>query len=47
MRSKFGSKILVGLLYGQALFGLVAVGAVVAKDYSPSTRAAVTDARQA
>lgn len=32
MRSKFGSTILVGLLYAQAAFGLLAVGAVVLKD---------------
>lgn len=32
MNSKFGSTILIGLLYAQAAFGLLAVGAVVLKD---------------
>lgn len=32
MHSKFGSTILVGLLYAQAAFGLLAVGAVIMKD---------------
>jgi hypothetical protein len=34
MHSRFGSTILIGLLYAQAAFGLIAVGAVVMKDHA-------------
>jgi len=34
MRSKLGSTVLIGLLYGQAALGLVAVGAVLMKDHA-------------
>lgn len=40
MRSKLGSAVLMGLLYGQAALGLVAVGATLMKDHS-SDRALV------
>jgi hypothetical protein len=32
MHAKIGAKVLICLLYGQALFGLVAVAAVAVKD---------------
>lgn len=34
MRSKLGSTVLIGLLYGQAALGLVAIGAVLMKDHA-------------
>ena len=37
MRSTRGTAILTALLYGQALFGLVAVGAVLIKDRTEQT----------
>ncbi len=36
MNSKLGAKVLIGLLYGQAAFGLLAIAAVVIKDGAPS-----------
>jgi len=40
MHSKFGATVMACLLYGQGLFGLVAVAAVVMKDPAPAHRAA-------
>ena len=34
MRSKLGSTVLIGLLYGQAALGLVAVGATLMKNHA-------------
>lgn len=41
MTSKFGSTILIGLLYAQAAFGFIAVGAVVMKDRAADRAQAV------
>lgn len=43
MRSRIGSTILLALLYSQAAFGLVALGAVIMKDDN-SQRAAIAPA---
>lgn len=42
MRSKLGSMVLIGLLYGQAALGLAAVGAVLMKDHAAQALAAPT-----
>lgn len=44
MHAKIGAKVLTCLLYGQALFGLVAVTAVVMKAPQPAQEAAQAQA---
>ncbi len=42
MKTKLGSTILIGLLYAQAGFGLLAVGAVAMKDRADSSARGAT-----